>query len=144
MARKTKTQHRSLYDSLIACITENLLGEPTLVVASRRLPPAGVIAALQEYVTAAEKTARAHALWVDAVYDERQVEKRTHPYALEVKWVLQAIFGPESTTMLKYRLAVLPRRPKSVETRRIAAEKARATRKKRGTLGKRQKMKIKG
>jgi len=103
-----------------------------------------VIAAFQQFITAAENTKASNKVWRADVQTERAVELEVAPIKRGVRNIVIGKFSVSGVELLQF--GVEPRKPtkKTAESKALAAVKARATRAARGTKGSNQKKDIHG
>ncbi len=130
---------------LIAGILQDLEGLPTTMgLGGTQYTPQEIAAFFQARIDAANRIITARAAWTAAIAEFEELNRRAKVLLPDLRNVLLGNFGPDSEKLSHFGFAP-PRRPKlTVEQRRAASEKAKATRKARGTLGKKQKLAIKG
>lgn len=103
-----------------------------------------VVARLQAHLTSLAAVQTQRIQWLVAVREERRLEAETKTLLVRVKPFLMSVYGEGSATLLEFGLKPLKKPKISVETKRIAVEKRRETRKLRGTMGKKQRRALKG
>ena len=116
-----------------------------LIINSVAHTPADIITMLQERVASLKAVEAARAVLATQVASSRLKLASTKAIVAGVQHELQTMYGNDSGMLADFGLK--PRKPtgrKTVDTLVTAAEKAKATRKARHTLGKKQKAKIKG
>jgi hypothetical protein len=140
----TKTSLQTSYAALIAGLKAYYQPGDVLLLPTGNETRDEVIADLQKFVQAAEDTKAAYLAWRDAVQNERIIELALRPEKQSVQSVVVGRFGRASTTLLKFGIA--PRVPvvKTVAAKAEANAKSEATRKARGTKGKKEKLDVSG
>jgi hypothetical protein len=93
----------------------------------------------QAHLDALDKVAAAHAAWMQAVRDEVRLETELKKLTERLRRYLQGIFGDHSAALLDFGLKPRKKAYISAEKMLRTVEKRNATRKARGTMGKRQK-----
>ncbi len=121
---------------------DNLKG--TIQLGGVSLKVADLIDILEAPTTAAAATDKAKAAYSAAVAAERTVRAKARATRLSLENYLVAIHGEDSTVLAEFGFAVKKAVAKTVEVKAEAAQKMRATRKARGTMGKKQKPMVKG
>lgn len=101
--------------------------------------PGVIVAALRRHVRKHYAVAAMYDNWLSAARKLR-AELRTEivPAMYALRDNAEPLFGKNSVEFRAFGFRPRKRREQSAESRRIAAEKARATRKARGTMGKKQ------
>jgi hypothetical protein len=128
-----------------AGIDKHLANEPAIALGSAPQSPADIKKHLQASIDAADATQNARAQWVDA--SGAEVALRDDNVALLAalrSYVLLKFGKADTATLADFGFSVRKRTPSTVETKAAAAEKSRATRTARHTMGPRQKEKVKG
>jgi hypothetical protein len=116
----------------------------TIPLAGKLLKPAEVTAIFQESLDTQAAVAAKLAAYKGALSDRDAAEKRRLAADEAMKnWVLQ-LFGHGSTEATEFGYAARRKPEMSAEDRAKAVELRRATRDARGTMGKKEKLKIRG
>jgi len=116
----------------------------TIPLAGKLLKPAQVAAIFQESIDTQAAVAEKLAAYKGAILQRDAAEKRRLAADEAMKgWVLQ-LFGDGSTEASEFGYAARRRPEISAEDRARAVERRRATREARGTIGKKQKLAIRG
>ena len=105
--------------------------------------PEAVAASYEEHLAALKDADAKEVAWKTAIRRERKLEagiKATHPH---VQRYLEAVYGPDSTELVQYGLTPHQEAVTPVATKAAAVEKRRETRRRRGTMGKKQRRKLK-
>ena len=100
---------------------------------------------LERRVAAESRVAMAKSEWLAAVADERALMEETHEIVTLYRQLLLLMFHAKPDALIAFGLS--PRKPAralTAEERARKVERAAATRKARGTLGRRQRAKIHG
>jgi hypothetical protein len=98
----------------------------------------------QKFVSAAQLTKNSNQKWRADIQAERVIEERVRALRHGVQGITQARFGPQGAPNLQFGFALPKPRRRSAETAAIAVKRSLATRQKRGTMGYKEKQKIKG
>jgi hypothetical protein len=103
----------------------------------------GLAAPFEAHLRAMDEVDRREKAWREAVAEEQKLEKRIQRHALHLAEIARARFGADGAKLRDFGLE--PRKPPriSVQTKAAAVEKRRETRKRRGTMGRRQRTKVK-
>jgi hypothetical protein len=120
---------------------------PTMNLGGTSYTPAALVTTLQEALNAAKQTSVSKAAWMADVQAERNVLAKVGPTLRYIKAFVVAQFG--DTQDASQKLADFGFSPRKVPTKNIAVKseaivQGKATRAARGTLGSKQKTKIKG
>ena len=130
--------------NLIDGIGKHLSSATSITLAGTPYPPAAIEKLLQELIDAINAGVAARTAARDAVRAEREKARALDPLIQALKSYLLGVYS-DAGTLADFGLA--PRKPRRVLTQSDGAasvEKRRATRDARHTLGKRQKLRIKG
>jgi hypothetical protein len=107
--------------------------------------PEQLAAVFQAQIDAVAAVDAARAALTDAVARERAAARRATELTRDLKMVVRSRFGFSAARWAEFGWE-LPKKPgpKTVKAKLQGADKARATRKARGTMGKRQRKKVRG
>jgi hypothetical protein len=103
-----------------------------------------LIAKLQAYLQVYEQLAAAKAAYGQALQALQGIADEGHAFKVAYGQALHHVLGKASPSLGSFGVSVIERKTPTVETQLLAHAKRLATRKARGTLGKRQKLRIKG
>jgi hypothetical protein len=104
-----------------------------------------VIALLQQQIDVTQASAAAYTAWLQAVAKERATIKAiSAPLLKALRHHVAAVFGENSDEYLAFGFTPPKPRVKSPEAKVIGAARMRATRKARHTMGRKQRLAIKG
>jgi hypothetical protein len=132
------------YQSAINGVTEYLPNR-TLVLNGKPVTSKAVVGLLQAQIDAVQASAAAHTAWLQAVAKERAVTKSTSaPLLAALRHYVAAVFGVGSDEYLAFGFQPPKARIKSPAAKVVGAEKMRATRKARNTMGSQQRLEITG
>ncbi|HEX8791512.1 MAG TPA: hypothetical protein VF765_11225 [Polyangiaceae bacterium] len=143
MARRSKTDFRGLVAKLRRGIEKHWNEARTIHGVD--YTQAELVAFLQKLEDHFAEVERTHAVYKTALAKRGKAEREAAPLVAAILEKADAEFGNNAVKRADFGLG--PRRkkgPKTVEAKVLMVEKARATRKKRGTMGKRQRKKIRG
>ena len=117
---------------------------PPIFVGGVAVPPTTIVAALQARIDSGKNAVSTRATWLAAVQADRAELAKSSPLVLACRQTLLLAFAGQADTLAQFGLT--PRKPRVVspETQVAAAQKAKATREARHTMGTKQKAKIKG
>jgi hypothetical protein len=136
--RKSEDEKVFLYRARVAGIQKLLAKLPTLMLDGTAYTPAALAALYSAWLTKAEESNAAHARWISAVKQRDANEASLLPLDAAFKRFLLAYYGPKSATLVQYGVSAPKVGKKTVDVKAAAAEKAKATRAARGTMGKKQ------
>jgi hypothetical protein len=131
--------------SLLDGLTKNASTLTSFTIASQAVPTATITQALQDRLKALSASQTARAAWQTAVKAESAERAKTQALVAGVRQALQVMYSGAADTLAEFGLK--PRKPRTPLTsveKAAAAAKAKATRTARGTIGSKQKAKIKG
>jgi hypothetical protein len=129
---------------IVAGIQQELQAIPTMYLGSRTFTPATLAAYIQRRIDLASDVLTTRAAWQNAVATYEATNAETNVVIADLRNFLIGAFGRDSVKLAAFGL-VAPKRPVlTPEQRAAAALKARATRKARKTMGKKQKAKVVG
>ena len=140
MARTTKTERVTKHTRLMKLLADHP-GIDRLRFGAKIVRRKQMIALLQAYLDAVDRTKSARSAWLHAVRAEDRAEKDSHDLVLRLRWAAFNLLGPTSPLLHQYGIRPDVPRKKSTATLVAQVEKMRATRKARGTMGKRQRKK---
>jgi hypothetical protein len=145
MDPRSKTARESQLSNMVKAIGTQLSDVTSMIMHGKEYTPASLKALLQEELDAMAKTRQATAARTDAVRRERVLTARNKPVLDAFHDYLVARHGAESVTLKTFSFSPRRKGKKTVEVKAKAAEKAKETRTKLGTLGpKQRKKKAKG
>ncbi len=119
-------------------------GVTTLLMRGVATPVADVVKEGQDLVQPYKDSRNAHTVIRQFALDKPQVRAKLRAFIADAKVALAAIFGDDNEALTEFGFS--PRKPAkklTSEQKTLRAAKAKLTRQKRGTLGKRQKAAIK-
>ena len=142
--KQSKAKTLAAVQALIAG-TNKHFPNGSLTFGNATYPAASLVTRLQGLITAMQTVDGLHAALKDALIAQHGERADVGPLIKAYTTYLHALYGNATQTLADFGLA--PRKvptPPSVETLAAAKAKAAATRKARGTAGKKQKLAIKG
>ncbi len=145
MARKTRGEVVSKYESLIQGIKKHWAKDGPRSIGGRNYATADAIAQLQRMLDAVDATAAAYAVWRSRVADQRTIETKLRQFLRFVEGLVRTQVGGDASVLADFGLQ--PSRktgPRTTEAKVSMVKRAKATRLERHTMGKRQKKNIKG
>jgi hypothetical protein len=116
----------------------------TIVIDGTSYTTTELIQLLQALIDALSSTVAARTAYRDAVHQSDALLKTDGPTVTALKASLRITYGPDSSTLSQYGLSPRKVTVRTAEEKAIAAEKARATRAARHTMGKKAKKAITG
>jgi hypothetical protein len=143
MPRQDRVSQRAADEALLDGCKQKMAGMASVPVAGQQVPVAEVFASLQKRIDAGSAVVPAEAAFHKAVQDNADVRESTAKFVRDLLVTITALFGTDVDT-----LALFGRKPPKTPTKSpkvlvTAAEKAMATRKARGTKGKKARLAIK-
>jgi hypothetical protein len=124
-------------NTYLANRTLNLNGKPVTSKAA--------VAIIQQQIVAMQASTAAHTAWLQSVAKERAASTATvAPLLAALRHYVAAVFGPTSDEYLAFGFPPPKARTKSPVAKVIGAEKLRATRKARNTMGSKQRLQVIG
>jgi hypothetical protein len=143
--RLNRANRRDSYRLAVAGIDKYLATEPSLPIRGTSPTPLELKQALQGHIDDVDQADVARARWTDTVTAQRTSERRTMPMLSALKTFVTLKFGPDAVAVLAdFGFTPAKQVQKTVETKKQAVEKSRATRTARHTMGKKQKKAVKG
>jgi hypothetical protein len=141
---KARALQISADQALIAGVQKYLASYPSLSVDGQSLTPAGIVQLLQNRVDASQAVQPAEAAHHAAVVANRAMQAQTAAARRALCQIVQGMFANSPDTLAVFGLKPRKASSETTATRAAALLKAEATRKARGTLGSKQKLKITG
>jgi hypothetical protein len=132
------------YQALITGINTLLPTVDPFILGNATISRADLLAKLQSLLNADSATKAAQTAYHNAVQSERSLTAAVAPLRAQLKLYLQSRFGKTSTQLQSFGFTPNKVPDKTVSAKSTGVAKALATRKARGTLGKKQKSKIHG
>jgi|HubBroStandDraft_2_1064218.scaffolds.fasta_scaffold05805_3 hypothetical protein len=129
---------------VILGIQKDLLNVQTLNLAGKPITPADLEKLVQSRIDSANAIAPAKAKWTAAVQAYKVLNKQVTQSVRALRTYVINTYGPTSTVLADFGFSPPKAAVKTPEVKATAADKALATRKARNTLGKKQKLAIKG
>jgi hypothetical protein len=134
----------SNFQELLAGTQTELPATLTVHVDGEQLTQAQIVAKLQGYLDVYEQVASTKAAYEQALLAQEAIAAQAQAFKVSYGQVLRHVLGKQSPMLASFGINLVQRKIPTVETMVLAHAKRLATRKARGTLGKRQKAKIKG
>jgi hypothetical protein len=132
------------YEALINGMNTELANVDPIVLIEQSYPRAALIAEFQKRVDAAEATKTARNNLHTCVAQEKTVQTEVAPLRMAMKQYLQSRYGKNSPKLQLFGFTQAKKPAKTVASKMAAVTNAKATRVARNTMGKKQKLKVKG
>jgi uncharacterized membrane protein YgcG len=129
---------------LIAGVQQFLAQLGTLTLGSQKMAPADIVKAIQGRIDASNAAVKAAAALVAALQAEKAELTGTAILVSSLRALVLGMYAPSPEVLAVFGVVPRKRTAPSAATKAAAAAKSLATRKARGTLGKKQKQKIHG
>ena len=142
MSKTSQTQRINRDRQLIAGIEKHFGKGDFLVADGVKYKPAEILAMLKERIDVAQPVAPAKAKWMACVAAQEHVIASTDPTVAGVIAFLRVMHGASPELLADFGLAPKTRRELTVAEKAARADKARATRRIRHTMGKRQRERL--
>jgi hypothetical protein len=139
---RTTTQAKD--GQIIVGIKQDLMSMATLPLGGATYTPSSLIAFIQSRIDANNQVQTAKAAWQDAAKTYTAINAQATVVVRELRNLVIGAFGPTSPKLADFGFSAPKRTPLTPAKKVAAAAKRAATRKARGTLGKKQKLAITG
>jgi hypothetical protein len=144
MSKIRQNDVSAMLRTAVSALQENF-AQKTLMLEGKPWKEEDVVQAFQNQVAALQASTAAHTAWLKAVSDQKAAYTTVIvPLLKALRAYVATQCGTGSQTYLAFGFAVPQRGKPSTETRSTALLQSRATRKARGTMGKKQRLAIKG
>jgi hypothetical protein len=144
MSSVSKNDVSAMLTTVLGAVNTTLL-KKTIVLEGEAWKETDIASALQGQIQALQASAAAHATWIKLVADQRQAYKTVIvPLLKALRNYIALAYGTNSQTYVDFGFAQPTKAKPSTETRAAALAQSRATREARGTMGKKQRLAIKG
>jgi hypothetical protein len=140
----TKIALQTSYAALVAGLQANYAPDDVFPTPTGNQTRDQLVATFQQFISAAETTKSSYSTWRGNVQTERQIEASVSPLRAVVRSTLDATYGKDSPYLLQYGFQPHKVGVRSAVSTMTAVVKNEATRKARGTTGKKQKLAISG
>jgi hypothetical protein len=144
MARRTKVENDAEALDIIHGLSTKLSHVDVITLGGVDYNRTDLIVLFRGVLEAERGTAVAKGKWMQAVANERKVRAKVAPIRNLLRSHLESTYGKGSAVAAAHGFRAKERKKPSVKTRVEAIAKRKATREARGTMGKRQRLKIKG
>jgi hypothetical protein len=143
MTTSNKQSFVSIVQRVITVLQTPAFIDQTFMLGGKPYKAKDLVTALQAAVDAIDAGTAAQINWKDAVGKQKTAKTQATELVAEIKDYIAVAYGKASTTYATFGFGPQHTQP-TPATKVAAAAKNRATRKARGTLGKREKQNIKG
>jgi len=140
----TRSKQQASLQKMIDGVKKHEQTLPVLTVGGTSYKPADILAVLQARLDAANAALSTRATWQSAVKADHDERAKTKGFVSGLRQALLVAYAGSIDTLADFGLVGRKPRVISPEKKLAAAEKAKATRAARHTMGKKQKAKIKG
>jgi len=145
MARQARLQRTTRYVALARGVKKRWMGGGPVSLDGVSYTPQEVLDGLKSLVGAVDDSAHAYAAWRAEVAKQHQLEKALHGFVQGLGVAVRLLYGEDEEALADFGMELVKKTgPKTVEAKAVAAAKGKATRVERGTLGRRQRKKVKG
>jgi uncharacterized protein YukE len=144
MARKTRLQRKSKYQSLMEGVKRHWSGSEPRTFARKTYSIDQIMRQLQSMLDSIDQTAATRAAWLAQVAKQRILESKLRDFVRLLEIAVRGEFG-DGVELADFGLEPAKKTgPRTVAVKLEMVKKMRATRVERNTMGKRQRQKIKG
>ncbi|HZU83687.1 MAG TPA: hypothetical protein VE987_12255 [Polyangiaceae bacterium] len=139
---RTSTQARDA--QVITGIQKHLQNVPSIPLVGTAYTPADLVKLIQSRIDSAGTVAAAKAAWHVTVTSHKALNTSLTPSIRALRQYVINVFGPTSPVLTDFGFSPPKAATRTPEEKAAAAAKAKATRKARQTMGKKQKKAVKG
>ncbi len=140
----TKVDFQALYQGVISGLLAFYAPTDTFLMKSGTYSRDELVTKFKSFVAEIESTKSLYLQWRQGIQVERALELEVAPLRVGVRAVAQTRFGKDGTQLLQFGFTPAKVRVQTPASKVLAAAKARATRKARGTLTKKEKAALQG
>jgi hypothetical protein len=145
MPRQARLQRTTRYVALSRGVKKRWMASGSIPINGVVYTPQQILDRLKALIGAIDDTAQAYAAWRAQRLQQRQLEESMHEFVDGLGASARLKYGNDPKALADVGLETSKKPgPKTPEVKAEAAVKGQATRAKRGTMGKRQRKKIKG
>jgi hypothetical protein len=144
MSQKNRSVTQGHDGQVIVGIQKNLQNVSSLPLAASTYTMATLVQLVQSRIDAANTVVNARAHWVDASAAYGALNTQVTQVVRDLRQYVISVYGKDSPVLADFGFTPSKRTPLTPEQLVARAQKAAATRVARGTMGKKQKAKIKG
>jgi hypothetical protein len=142
--KNNRTNHQIADQKLLDGIQKNTPAMGALFIKGVSYKPADLALPLQARIDSANRVLAAKAAWSEAVQADRDEQAKSKTFVSDLRQALKVAFGGSIEALATFGLTPRKTPVLTPEQRTAAAEKAKATRAARHTMGPKQKAQIKG
>jgi len=142
--RTTKVDVEAQFQAVIAGLLAYYQPTDPFLMSDGTFTRDQLIARFHEFVSAVEQTKSDYQIWRTDVASEQALLTQVKPLRAGVRGIVQARFSKQGPQVLQFGFTPVKTAVRSAASKALAAEKAAATRKARGTVGKTAKAAIHG
>jgi predicted RNA-binding Zn ribbon-like protein len=142
--RSTKVDLEAQFQAVIAGLLAYYQPADPFLMADGTYTRDQLIARFQAFVSAVEQTKGDYQIWRTDVASEQALLTQVRPLRAGVRGIVQARFGKQGPQVLQFGFTPVKTAVRTAASKALAAQKAAATRKARGTVGKKAKSDIHG
>jgi hypothetical protein len=142
--KKNRTDQTTAEQSLIGGLNKHATSIPSIVIGGASVTTKDIVATLQSRIDTAKAAQSTRATWQTAVQADRAERDKTKTFVSGLKQALLVAFAGQVDTLADFGLTGRKVRVVTPEEKLAAAQKAKATRAARHTMGSKQKAAIKG
>jgi hypothetical protein len=139
----TKVSAEVQYQTLVTGILANLADVSTFAIGGDAYSRDDLVARLHDRIAAAEKSKASKNQWHSDVQSERLVQAAVRPLRKAMRAFVVARYGESSAKLGEFGFVPNKARKTTAKTKATAADKAKATRVARNTVGKKQRKAVK-
>jgi len=144
MARQAGFQRSTRYLGLARGVKKRWMARGAVVVDGKSYTPREILDELQALLDASAATLQAYAVWREQVAKQRVLEAAGRSLVQGLGDAVRTEYGPSATALEDFGLEPAKKTgPKTLQAKVLSAVKGKATRVRRGTMGKRQRKKVK-
>jgi hypothetical protein len=140
----SKVDLQALYQAVISGLLAFYAPTDTFLMKSGTYTRDDLVTKFQTFVAAIESTKGVYQQWRQIIQAERSLELEVQPLRVGVRAVAQTRFGKDGAQLLQFGFQPAKVTVRTPASKVLAAAKAKATRKARGTLSKKEKADIHG
>jgi hypothetical protein len=145
MPRQTNPQLATKYRGLMQGVRKRWSASGPRLIANKTYSPAQIVDRLQSMLDSIEQTSSAYAAWRGQVARQRVQERQLREFLRMLESIIRIENGHSPSALADFGLEPSKKTgPSTPEAKAEMVKKAKATRTARHTMGKRQKLKIKG
>jgi hypothetical protein len=144
MSKVSQNDLSMMLQAVVTALNDPSFSTKTVVIAGKIWKPKDLVQTFESQIDALQASNAAHQAWLQSVSDQRSAYAAIVPLLKGLRAYLAALYGETSQTYRNFGFAPPQKAKPSTETRSAALQQSRATRLARGTMGKKQRLAIKG